>query len=266
MSTAEHITTALDANHESWRDHLQAVRHITAVLEFTDTNSNETRRVWQTTLITVFQRVAYADADSGGVSDISDWCLKQAVTLLPLYPENVDLLTRKYTRSFVMMQYLEKIVIGRNWLSRAQRSLAKIHLSEQNSSCSGGSPSMPLSTSEENRRTRRSDNEAESRLYTSDYVEARGILLPAVEYLERAAEAAHTQGKMTGDLLSVVSNAYCTNVVTLVTRHYQAAEAFMSLGNVSSLKTNGRYFQKALSYLRTATELSDYILPQHLQK
>jgi hypothetical protein len=40
----------------------------------------------------------------------------------------------------------------------------------------------------------------------SDYVEARGILLPAVEYLKRAVDAAHTQGKISGDLLSTVSH------------------------------------------------------------
>ena len=48
--------------------------------------------------------------------------------------------------------------------------------------------------------------EAESRLHTADYVEARGILLPAVEYLRRAVEMARTQDKLTGDLLSLVSS------------------------------------------------------------
>ena len=102
MATVQLITTALDANPEDWRNHLQDIRNVTAVLEFTDIHPNETRRVWQTTLITTFQRVAYADADSGGVLDISDWCLKQAVTLLSLYPENVELLMRTYGLSTVM--------------------------------------------------------------------------------------------------------------------------------------------------------------------
>ena len=39
----------------------------------------------------------------------------------------------------------------------------------------------------------------------------------------------------------------------------------MSLGNVSSPKTNGVYFQQALVYLETANELPDYTLPLHLQ-
>ena len=64
---------------------------------------------------------------------------------------------------------------------------------------------MPLSASEEDRNTKRSNAEAESRLYTSDYVEARGVLLPAIEYLKHAVEAARTQDGTTGELLATVS-------------------------------------------------------------
>jgi hypothetical protein len=39
----------------------------------------------------------------------------------------------------------------------------------------------------------------------------------------------------------------------------------MSLGNVSSPKMNGQYFQQALAYLQTANELPGYVLPLHLQ-
>ena len=46
--------------------------------------------------------------------------------------------------------------------------------------------------------------EAEQRLHTADYVEARGILLPATEYLQRAVDAARSQGNVTGSLLSTV--------------------------------------------------------------
>ena len=123
---------------------------------------------------------------------------------------------------------------------------------------------MPLSRSEEDRQVRRNNAEHESRLYMSDYVEARGILLPAVEYLKRAADAARTQEKLTGDLLSTVSCALQSTSLLLLTI-YHAAEAFMSLGNVSSPRMNGQYFQQALAYLRTANELPGYVLPLHLQ-
>lgn len=46
--------------------------------------------------------------------------------------------------------------------------------------------------------------EADARLHTSDYVEARGMLLPAVEYFDRAVRAAEMQGLSSGDLLALV--------------------------------------------------------------
>jgi hypothetical protein len=95
MSTVQLIAASLDTAHDRWRDHLQSIRDITAVLEFSDTHANESRMHWQLPLVTVFQRVAYAEPDSGGVSDIANWCLKQAVTLNEIYPDNIELLTRK---------------------------------------------------------------------------------------------------------------------------------------------------------------------------
>ena len=124
---------------------------------------------------------------------------------------------------------------------------------------------MPLSRSEEDRQAGRTNAEHESRLSMSDYVEARGILLPAVEYMKRAVEAARTQGKIRGDLLSTVSHDAQLTSTYLADSSNQAAEAVMSLGNVSSPRTNGEYFQQALSYLQTAHELPEYVLPLHLQ-
>jgi hypothetical protein len=63
-----------------------------------------------------------------------------------------------------------------------------------------------LSASEEQRLSSVLAIEAEERLYTADFVEARGILLPAIEYLQRAVNAARAQGNLTGPLLSTVSS------------------------------------------------------------
>lgn len=63
----------------------------------------------------------------------------------------------------------------------------------------------PLSSSEERRKDMIADREAEIRSHQSDYVDARGILLPAVEYLKRAVESAYAQENITGELLSTVS-------------------------------------------------------------
>ncbi|KAF2465045.1 uncharacterized protein BDR25DRAFT_295845 [Lindgomyces ingoldianus] len=232
VSTVELISSTLDAAPDSWRDQLQTIRNTTASLELIDSTPNETRRRWQIPLISVFQRVAFADADNGGVPDVANWCLRQALTQLQLYPEDVDLLT----------------LIGQNWLLRAQKSLAKIHHNERGSSSSGASYGHPLSRSEEERLAARSAIEAEDRLHAADYVEARGILLPATEYLKRAVDAARAQGRLNGVLLAA------------------AAESFMSLGNVSSTRISGPYFHEALDYLREASGLQGYMLPAHLQQ
>lgn len=92
MLTVELISTNLDTRPESWREQLQAVRSTTESLEILDGTADEARRRWQLPLISVVQRVAFADADNGGVQDVADWCLRQALTLLHLYPHDVEIL------------------------------------------------------------------------------------------------------------------------------------------------------------------------------
>jgi hypothetical protein len=105
---------------------------------------------------------------------------------------------------------LNRAVIGQNWLLRAQKLLCRIHHTEQGSSSSGsaGSQDPPLSSSEEQRRAIKATIEAEDRLHSADYVEARGILLPAVEYLKHAVDAAVLRNDLSGSLLSMVRTAY----------------------------------------------------------
>ncbi|KAL6159530.1 hypothetical protein ACJBU6_01968 [Exserohilum turcicum] len=90
--------------------------------------------------------------------------------------------------------------------------------------------------------------EAQERLNGAHYVEARALLLPAIDYLERAVGAAKAQGSLNRALLSL------------------AAEAFMSLGNVTSPRVHTRYFRHAMAHLRSATDLDGYALPVHLQQ
>ena len=46
--------------------------------------------------------------------------------------------------------------------------------------------------------------EADARAGMSDYVEARGMLLPSTEYFQRAVTAAERRNAVTGQLLSMV--------------------------------------------------------------
>ncbi|KAF2028122.1 hypothetical protein EK21DRAFT_70523 [Setomelanomma holmii] len=234
MSTVDLINTNLDLRPESWREQVQAIRNTTASLELLDRTPDETRKRWQLPLIGTFQRVAFADADNAVLQDLADWCLRQALTLLHLYPEDADILA----------------LIGRNWLQRAQKSLANIYRTERGSSGSSAGSTSALwhDIAGKEDMTARAFAETEQRLHTGDYVEARGILLPAVEYLKRAVDTAHSQGTVTGAMLST------------------AAEAHMSLGNVTSSRVHEPYFQQAMAYLREAAELADYVLPAYLEQ
>ncbi|KAK7527883.1 uncharacterized protein IWZ02DRAFT_139260 [Phyllosticta citriasiana] len=123
--------------------------------------------------------------------------------------------------------------LGTYWLYRAQPSLGRIHAEE--SSSSSGSSLGAAST-------------GDARLHGANYVEARGQLTPAIDYFSRAVQAAHAEGSLTGELLE------------------KAAEAYMSLGNVTYSRHNRQYFVQAISYLRTATNLPGHRLPEHLQQ
>ena len=60
-------------------------------------------------------------------------------------------------------------------------------------------------TLDEATETARAASEANSRRHTADYVEARGTLIPAAEYLARAVSVADRQGVPDGQLLALVS-------------------------------------------------------------
>jgi hypothetical protein len=162
--------------------------------------------------------------------------------------------------------------IGRWWLNRSQPLLARIALYD-NSSSSEGSHSASsahkagASTSAEERSTDAAEREAEARMHLPDYVEARGVLLPATEYLRQAVDAASAQQTLTGDLLVTVRGA----LVTLFEQHpklttLQAAEAYMSLGNVSYARVGEGIFERAVLYLRAASTIPSFRLQRHLRR
>jgi hypothetical protein len=96
-------------------------------------------------------------------------------------------------------------------LSRSQPALARIH-HEEGSPSSGRGSGRPgtgngasYTSSDDARDTARATAEADARIHTADYVEARGILLPSTEYFTRAVSVAERRGILTGDLLALVS-------------------------------------------------------------
>lgn len=161
--------------------------------------------------------------------------------------------------------------LGHAWMYRAQAILARIHRDEGSSS-SGTSGSRPgtgqniqYTASDDAQDAARAIADADFRTSTADYVEARGILLPSTEYFSRAISIADQRSQISGNLLSSVRQQ-------IFGEHkfhadpFQAAEAYMNLGNVSHSSINEQHFRQALQYLRRASHLPNYTLSQYLQK
>lgn len=178
--------------------------------------------------------------------------------------------------------------LGQAWLLRAQQTLARIHRLEGSSSSGASSGqrsavgvgrAQSFTSSEDAREAARQNVEADARAGGPDYVEARGMLLPATEHLQRAIMAAERTQRVNGDVLALVSPLVsCYRMATIVTCgptlghttdgyvRSQAAEAYISLGNVSYSHHNEQYFQQAIRYLQQARTIPSYQLSPYLQR
>lgn len=184
------IYTVLRSFPQQWLSYLTLARSVIAHLDTTTFMRQTSRTTEQAWIIAALQRLAFADPDNGEVHDISAWCARQWQIILQTEAQNVAALRG----------------IGEAWLSRAQPALSRIHRVDGSSS-SGGSSQLsapPLNSVEDERQNSAACFEAERRSGTADYVEARGYLQPAVEYLERAVAAASAQQVISGDLLAKV--------------------------------------------------------------
>lgn len=108
--------------------------------------------------------------------------------------------------------------MGQAWLLRAQQTLARIHRLEGSSSSGASSGqrsaasagrAQSFTSSEDAREAARQNVEADARAGGPDYVEARGMLLPATEHFQRAVTAAERADRLGGDVLALVSPPVC---------------------------------------------------------
>lgn len=187
------IYAMLRSSPQDWRNYLNLARTIITHLNSTTFMQQGNRTQEQVWMIAGLQRLAFAEPDSGGVNDIAAWCSRQWLVIYQREPNNLAALRG----------------IGQVWLARAQPVLARIHRIDGSSSSSGGSArsQRSLPGSREGNTSPTQTAEAERRAGTSDYVEARGFLQPATEYLERAVAVATAQRAVSGDLLATVSIA-----------------------------------------------------------
>ncbi|GAB7364423.1 hypothetical protein MBLNU230_g4964t1 [Neophaeotheca triangularis] len=234
-TSTSRITTMLSTSPQDYHSYLPLARQITAHLDATTFMSQTTRTAEQTWIIASLQRLAFIDADNGGVLDIAAWCSRQWLLIVQRDALNVGALKG----------------LGQIWLARAQPALARIQQGENDASGDGSVGSNASTGGKKESKEKRAAEarqEAERRAGSADYVEARGMVQPASEYLERAVRTAGAQKALSGDLL-----------VT-------AAEAYMSLGNVSGPRASEPHFKRAVQLLRAASAVPGYTLPAHLQQ
>ena len=195
------IYIMLRSSPQNWRNYITLARSVIAHLDSTTFMQQASRTTEQAWMIAGLQRLTSLDADNGGVPDVASWCSRQWLEISQRDPQNIAALRG----------------IGQSWLSRAQPVLGRIHRNNGSSSSSGGSSQLSAqsrSAGDEERPSAAATAEAEGRAGTEDYVEARGFLQPATEYLERAVAAATAQRALSGDLLATVSlstKAYSLN-------------------------------------------------------
>jgi len=84
---------------------------------------------------------------------------------------------------------------------KSQKPLARIYQEQGSSSTDTSSSSL----SRNGARTRATTSRDTARVSAEEYVEARDLLRPALESLDRAIEVSDTQGTANGELLALVS-------------------------------------------------------------
>ncbi|KAI9894024.1 MAG: hypothetical protein M1814_004794 [Vezdaea aestivalis] len=256
------IYSALDRHVDDWQSYINLARSVMSSIDeqFFMAMTNKTEeQIW---IVNGLQKLAYYRPDEIGLRDIADWAIRQWLIICEREPSNVDALQDRSGLAGM----------GNNWLFRAQPSIAAIERDEESTSslkdadepASGSASPVPSSVDgEEDEADETTEPEADGmaakrasvfaqgRLCSRHYVEARGLLLPATEFYEKAVDVASSEDSdngPSGGLLAL------------------AAEAFMSLGNVSFDDAARRYFSHALEYLQLAQEVQGYELPAHLKE
>ncbi|MCJ1257261.1 hypothetical protein MMC24_005086 [Lignoscripta atroalba] len=165
------VKDLLTSGSNSWRSCLETVRTTITTLENSAFLSSPSLLDEQVKLVSTFQKLAYQEPDNGGEVDIASWCVRQWATMLQRHPNSLDSLK------------------------------ARIDREERSSSSDTSSSSNVASRAQDLRQSRRDHD----RIYTPDYIEARDLLRPALEYLARAVEVAEMQVSIDGHLLTLVS-------------------------------------------------------------
>ncbi|ETN43503.1 uncharacterized protein HMPREF1541_02662 [Cyphellophora europaea CBS 101466] len=197
LSVLRNLRITIPTTQTELHSRLSTARNIIAFLNGSSWLARPDRYDDQIFIIAELQNISYHDTDFGGAQDIAQWCVRSYLELLAQNraDEAPEVLTG----------------LGHAWLLRAQRILARIHRQEGSSSSGASSGqrsagrAYSITSSEDAREAARQNIEADARAGGPDYVEARGMLLPATEHFQRAVAAAERAGRSSGDCLASVS-------------------------------------------------------------
>ena len=149
---------------------------------------------------------------------------------------------------------------------KSQQALARISTSDGSLSSQGSSSSLRHRGIRLHRPSQGSEEEDTARINSSPYIEARDLLRPSLDAFARAVGAADAQGSTTGELLQLVSTILITPENRLAQTLVQAAEAYISFGNVSHPRNNETCYQRALGLLQRASRMIDHVMDPYLQE
>jgi len=85
------IARTLTYDHERWRELLEPARDLIDILESSDYLSRSADVDLHIRITSSLQKLAYAEADTGGVHDTADWCLRQWLSLQQRRPESFEI-------------------------------------------------------------------------------------------------------------------------------------------------------------------------------
>lgn len=86
------IYNMLQGSPDEWEESVDLARSITSSLDLIDFMSDPEPKAIQVWTVDTIQKLAYQDADSGGIPDLAGWCQTQWLKLLAIYREDADVL------------------------------------------------------------------------------------------------------------------------------------------------------------------------------
>jgi hypothetical protein len=92
----QHIITSIQNDPGNWRDLLPHARSLVAFLDISTSGFSSFTGEQKLWILDTLQRLAFAEPDTGAISDVANWCLRQTLVIVDEVPEDTVALRREY--------------------------------------------------------------------------------------------------------------------------------------------------------------------------